>query len=65
MSKPLSHFIIDQHLLIAIDLTAEPGSEALGLHNARLDYDQAFRLRNWLSDWLGQHGNNAVRTTLG
>ena len=53
--RPLSPFT-RAHKLIAADLSLDDWCDpAVGLHEARLDYTEALRLRNWLSDWLGQH----------
>jgi hypothetical protein len=51
--------------LVARDLTPINRMATLDVHAATLDYDQATRLRNWLNDWLGQHGNPANKITLG
>ena len=66
--QPLNSFRITvggaETQLVARDLSPLKRMPSLDLHGATLDYDQAMRLRNWLSDWLGQHGNPSARITL-
>lgn len=50
--SPLTH----AHRVIVADLSLDDWHEiAIGLHDCRLDYAEALRLRNWLNDWLGHH----------
>jgi hypothetical protein len=67
--QPLTSFRItvggQETQLVARDLSPLKRMACLDLHGATLDYDQAMRLRNWLSDWLGQHGNPQIKTILG
>lgn len=53
--RPLSAFTY-AHRVVAADLSLDGWHEvAVGLHDARLDYAEVLRLRNWLNDWLGHH----------
>ena len=58
----LTYMVNGDAAVAAVDLVTDRWSEpAVGLHDSRLDYDAALRLRNWLSDWLGHHTTDANR----